>query len=216
VTETLTLNDHLEKFEKVINGKWKEPSDIKRGIDLKVKLLKYYHRQPYEGDDFVLLELFNMYLLGEYDQKFDPARSNLMTYVTVFIDSHLNKMLLDRNKRELWEKGEREIDLNGFKKKIRYKSCDIYEKNFRESFQDHDRDLCVNNIETPETILEKNEKIKLFWKFAKNKNRIAEAKMIMEKKDYETVSRQTGLPVDTIRKRIARLIDCFNKYYEEL
>jgi hypothetical protein len=216
VNKKLTLNDHLEKFDKVLNAKWEKPNDIKRNIDLKVNLLKCYHRKPYESDDFVLLELFNMYHLGGYDQKFDPARSNLMTYVTVFIDSHLNKMLLERNKRELWEQGEREIDLNGSRKKIRYKSCDVYDKNFRESLQEHDWDLFVNDTGTPETILEKKEKIMLFWKFAKEKNRVSEAKIIMWKKDYETVSRQTGLPADTIRKRVVRLIDCFNNYYEEL
>ena len=216
MNKKLTLNDHLEKFDKVLNAKWKILNDIKRNIDLKVTLLKCYHRKPYESDDFVLLELFNMYLLGGYDQKYDPARSNLMTYVTVFIDSHLNKMLLERNKRELWEQGEREIDLNGSRKKIRYKSCDVYDKNFRESLQEHDWDLFVNDTETPETVLEKKEKIKLFWKFAKEKNRVSEAKIIMWKKDYETVSRQTGMPVDTIRKRVVRLIGCFNNYYEEL
>jgi hypothetical protein len=216
VNKKLTLNDHLEKFDKVLNAKWEKPNDIKRNIDLKVNLLKSYHRKPYENDDFVLLELFNMYLLGGYDQKFDPTRSNLMTYVTVFIDSHLNKMLLERNKRELWEQGEREIDLNGSRKKIQYKSCDVYDKNFRESLQEHDRDLFVNDTGTPETVLEKKEKIKLFWKFAKEKNRISEAKIIMWKKDYETVSRQTGLPADTIRKRVVRLIGCFNNYYKEL
>jgi len=216
VNKKLTLNDHLEKFDKVLNSKWERPNNTKRNIDLKVTLLKCHHRKPYESDDFVLLELFNMYLLGGYDQKYDPARSNLMTYVTVFIDSHLNKMLLDRNKRELWEQGEREIDLNGSRKKIQYKSCDVYDKNFRESLQEHDWDLFVNDTETPETILEKNEKTKLLWKFAKKKNRSAEAKIIMGEKDYEMVSRQTGLPVDTIRKRVARLIDSFNNYYEEL
>ena len=50
-----------------------------------------------------LVELFSMYLLGGYDKKYDPARGNLMTYVTVFIDSHLDTLLDQRRKRDLWE-----------------------------------------------------------------------------------------------------------------
>ena len=103
MTETLTLNDHPDKFEKVVNCKWKEKNDVKSRIDTKVKVLKYYYRQPQENDDFVLLELFNMYLLGGYDKKYDPTRGNLMTYVTVFIDSHLDTLLDQRRKRDLWE-----------------------------------------------------------------------------------------------------------------
>ena len=127
---TLTLNDHLEKFDKVINCNWKEINDVKSKIDTKVKVLRCYYRQPHERDDFVLLELFNMYLLGGYDKKYDPTKSNLLTYVTVFIDSRLDTMLDQRRKRDLWEHGETVVRQNGYERRIRFKSCDVYDKNF--------------------------------------------------------------------------------------
>ena len=58
MNETITLNDHLEKFEKEINGKWKGITDTKRRIDQRVNLLKYYYRQRYESYNYVLFELF--------------------------------------------------------------------------------------------------------------------------------------------------------------
>ena len=216
MTETLTLNDHLDKFEKVINCKWKEINDVKRKIDTKVKVLKYYYRQPQERDDFVLLELFNMYLLGGYDKKYDPARSNLLTYMTVFIDSHLDTMLDQRRKRDLWEQGERVIRQNGYVKKVRFRSCDIYDKNYREPLPYDDRDIRISNLEDPETMLIRNEIKRLFWQFAKEKDRIDEAKIILGLEDYETVARQTAMSKNTIRMRVTRLVDDFNIHYEDL
>ena len=213
---TLTLNDHLDKFEKVINCKWKEINDVKNRIDTKVKVLKYYYRQPQEKDDFVLLELFNMYLLGGYDKKYDPTKSNLLTYVTIFIDSHLDTLLDQRRKRDLWEQGERVIRQNGSEKRIRYKSCDVYDKNFREPLPYDDRDIRLSDLEDPETMLIRKEQMHLFWQFAKEKDRMDEAKIILGLEDYETVARQTAISKDTIRIRIARLIEAFNLYYEDL
>ena len=216
MTETLTLNDHLDKFEKVINCKWKEKNDVKSRIDTKVKVLKYYYRQPHEKDDFVLLELFNMYLLGGYDKKYNPTRSNLLTYVTVFIDSHLDTLLDERRKRDLWERGEREVRQNGYVKKVRYKSCDIYDKNYREPLPYDDRDIQFSDPENPESIMIGNEKIRLFWQFAKEKDRIDEAKIILGLEDYETVAGRTAMSRNTICQRVTRLVDDFNNYYEEL
>ena len=216
MTETITLNDHLEKFEKVINCKWKEINDVKTRIDTKVKVLTYYYRQPQERDDFVLLELFNMYLLGGYDKKYDPTRSNLLTYVTVFIDSHLDTLLDQRRKRDSWERGEREVRQNGYVKKVRYRSCDIYDKNIREPMLDDDRDIRLGNLDDPETLLIRNEKMRMFWQFAKEKDRIDEAKIILGLEDYETVAGRTAISKNTIRMRATRLVDDFNNYYEDL
>ena len=214
---TLTLNDHLDKFDKVINCKWNEVNDLKNKIDIKVKILQYYYRKPHERDDFVLLELFNMYLLGGYDKKYDPSKSNLLTYITIFINSHLDTMLNKRRKRELWEQGEREeIKKNRYRKKIRYKSCDVYDKNFRESLPDDDRNIQVSNLEDPEYKLFKRQKKKMFLQYAKKINRVNEAKIVIGVTDYKTVIRQTGISNDTIRKRVCRLVVDFNQYYEDL
>ncbi len=216
MTETLTLNNHLEKFDKVINCKWKEINDVKRQIDTKVKILEYYYRQPNENKDFVLLELFNMYLLGGYDKKYDPARGNLLTYVTVFIDSHLDTMLDQRRKRDLWEQGERIILQNGSEKRIRFKSCDIYDKYFTEPLPNDDRDIQFSDPEDPESLMLRKEKLRLFWRFAKEKDRINEAKIILGLEDLDTISKQTSTSNNTIRIRVSRLIEDFNTYYKEL
>jgi hypothetical protein len=209
----ITLDDHLDKFQKVINCKWKEETDIKKRIDLKVKLLKYYYRQPQETDDFVLLELFNVYLLGGYDKKYDPSKSNLMTYITIFIDTHLDAMLSQRRKRYLWDNGERVIDDNGFKKKLRFRSCDIYDKVYLEPIIDDDRDIRFRDPEDPETILLKKEVMQSFWQFAKEKDRINEAKIVLGLEDYEAIARQTITLKDTIRIRVYRLLADFKEYY---
>ena len=49
----LTLDNHLNKFDKVINGKWKNENDLRRRINLRIKLLKTYYKDPHESDDFV-------------------------------------------------------------------------------------------------------------------------------------------------------------------
>jgi hypothetical protein len=213
---TLTLNDHLEKFEKVINCKWKKENEKKQKIDIKIKTLRSYYRQPHEKDDFVLLELFNMYLLGGYDKKYDPTRGGLMTYVTVFIDSHLDFMLDQRRKRDLWDQGERVLKQNGFEKRICFKSCDVYDKNYRESLPYDDRDIRISDLEDPESILLGEERRRLLWHFAKEKNRIDETKILLGLEDYHAVSTETGISKDTIRKRISRLVDDFNEYYDAL
>ena len=212
----LTLDDHLNKFDKVINGNWKNENDLKRSIDLRIKLLKTYYKDPLESDDFVLMELFYMYMDGEYDKKHDPIRSNLMTYITVFIDSHLDTLLEQRRKRKLWDNGEREININGYKKEIRYKSCDIYDKCYRQSFGECDHFRPLSEFDTPESLLLNDERLELFYEYAKNHGRTAEAKIILGLEDYESISRRTSLSVDTIRKRIHRLIDSFNIYYNDL
>ena len=213
---TLTLNDHLEKFEKVINCKWKKENEKKKQIDIKIEILKYYYRQPHEKDDFVLLELFYMYLLGGYDKKYDPTRGGLMNYVTVFIDSHLNTMLDQRRKRDLWDQGERVLRQNGFEKKICFKSCDVYDKNYRETIQYDDRDIRVSDPEDPESILLGEEKTKLLWKFGKEKNRTDEVEIILGLEDYETIMIKTGMSRNTLRQRISRLVEEFNEFYEGL
>jgi hypothetical protein len=213
---TLTLNDHLEKFEKVINCKWKKECDVKNRIDKKVKVLECYYRQPHERDDFVLLELFNMYLLGGYDKKYDPTRGSLMTYVTVFIDSHLDAMLDQRRKRDLWDQGERVLRQNGFEKKICFKSCDVYDKNYRESITYDDRDIRISDPEDPESILLGEEKTKLLWKFGKEKGRRDEVEIILGLEDYETIMIKTGMSKNTLRQRISRLVQEFNEFYEGL
>ncbi len=212
---TLTLNDHLEKFEKVINCKWKEKCDVKNRIDVKVRMLKYYHRQPHEKDDFVLMELFNMYLLGGYDKKYDPTRGNLMTYVRVFIDSHLNTMLDQRRRRRSWEDGERVLKQNGYEKEIRFKSSDVYDKHYREPLPYDDRDIRLSDLDDPEAILLRKERERLLWQFAKERERTDEAKIILGLEDYETLAKQTGILEDTIRKRTSRLVNDFIDYYEK-
>ena len=62
----------------------------------------------------------------------------------------------------------------------------------------------------------RNEKMRLLWQFAKEKNRIAETKIVLGLEDYETVARQSAISKETIRKRVARLIDDFDLHYEEL
>ena len=53
-------------------------------------------------------------------------------------------------------------------------------------------------------------------RFNKEKDRIDEAKIIIGLEDYDTIARQTAISKDTIRIRVARLLDAFNMYYENL
>jgi hypothetical protein len=215
-TMILTLDDHFNKFNKVINRNWKKWSETKKQINRRVNFLKYHYRDPHESDDFVRFELFYMYLNGGYDKKYDPTRSNLMTYVIGFIDSHLDPLLEQRQKRKLWDNGEREININGYKKKIRYKSCDIYDKCHRQSFGDSDHYRTPSECDTSESRLLNKERLELFYEYAKSKGRTDEAKIIIGLEDYDSISRRTSLSVDTIRKRVHRLIESFNRYYDDL
>jgi hypothetical protein len=139
-----------------------------------------------------------------------------MTYVTVFIDSHLDAMLDQRRKRDLWDQGEREIKQNGFKKKLQYKSPDIYDKNYRESLLYDDRDIRISDPEDPESILLGEEKRRLLWKFGKERGRTDEVEIILGLEDYETIMIKTGISKNTLRQRICRLVEEFNEFYEGL
>jgi len=209
--DILTLNDHLEKFRKVIECAWYENNDIKKNIDTKIKLLERYYRLPAEDEHFVLYELFNMYLLGEYDRKYDPTKSSLITYITIFVNSKLDRLIDSRRKHHLWENGERYIG----KKKIKFKSGDIQDNQPREIIPDEERDIRFATIENPETIIMEEEITKSFWKFAEERDRINEAKIILGLEDYDTIARQTSILKDTICKRVHRLVADFKEHYDD-
>ena len=208
--EKLTLNDHLEKFRKVIECPWLEDPDIKMNIDTKIKLLEKYYRLPEEDCHFVLYELFNMYLLGGYDRKYDPTKSALITYITIFVNSKLDRLIDSRRKKHFWENGERYIG----KKKIRFKNVDIQDNQQREIIPDEERDVRFATLENPETIILEKEITKSFWKFAEERDRINEAKIILGLEDYDTIARQTSILKDTICKRVSRLVADFKEYYD--
>ena len=73
--------------------------------------------------------------------------------MTVFIDSHLDTLLDQRRKRDLWDQGERVIRQNGYDKKIRYRSSDVYDKDYREPLPYDDRDIHLADPDDPESIL---------------------------------------------------------------
>jgi hypothetical protein len=209
IMEKLTLNDHLEKFRKVIECKWHENKDIKKNIDTKVKILERSYRLPEEDEHFVLYELFNMYLLGGYDRKYDPAKSALITYITIFVNSKLDRLIDGRRKKHFWENGERYIG----KKKIRFKSGDIQDNQSREIIPDEERDVRFSTPENPESIILEKEITRSFWKFAEERDRINEAKIILGLEDYDAIARQTTILKDTICKRVHRLVADFKEHY---
>lgn len=135
------------------------------------------------------MELKTIYYAHEYDKKYNPLRADLLTYVKIFINSHVKGLLRKELKNRDMSYNNEEYD-----DQIFYAG-----KN--------------NDLETDYITKERDD---LFQEYAKEHDRINEWKIYIGEKYYSDFVEKGSKEYFALAKRIERLIKNFQEYYDKL
>ncbi len=179
--------DYIKLFNTILNSKYN------KNINKNYRLLDTELRRKSDEEDYILAELLYKFAIGGYDKKYDKSKSTLLHYISIFVDSTLMRMIDNKMKK---------------------RGNDMYNKSNTSSFDDE-----INYGEgfvSPEAVTILNEKRHLLLKYAKSKDRLFEAKIILGEVDFFDFVEEGSKKYDRLRQRVSRLKLSFEDWYEKL